>query len=238
MLGARNLMDIKLKSPLTTQDLAGYGPLAKDALKAHEGLWIPVETEFMWANQFNTTIDKVGIRVHCRLVEEVRDDCRLGQQEYGVGPEERRIMMPIKGSPAMKLVTPEVFYAEEGAEPYQTVEMRMKYALEHSGLSLSKAAFNCGIPMPQLSRIRLRIDQFQRLSAQVNPYDAVSALNLCEYLDASQLGYCGMFATRNSLNEVFEYIERMSPTERRAATIAYGMTLNTVLNMLGLIKPE
>lgn len=229
-------MDIRLKNPILESELNGFSEEAKAALKAHEGLWIPVETEYLFRDQFNTTIDGVGIRVHCRLVDKVRDDCRLGMPE--TNREAGKVMVAIGDKGAMKVISAEEFLKDPNAEPYQTIEMRMQTALEQAGLPVKQAAFNAGIPVPQMSRIRLRVDQYQRLAAQINPFLAVSALNLSEYLDQDKLGYCGMFATFDSLSEVFDYIENMSGAERRAATVAYGITVNTLLNMLGLVKPD
>lgn len=55
-------------------------------------------------------------------------------------------------------------------------------------------------------------------------------------------GYCGLFSSRNDLNEVWDWINQLTDTEKAAASTAAGMATNTLLRVLDgagmLRKPE
>lgn len=45
-------------------------------------------------------------------------------------------------------------------------------------------------------------------------------------------GYCGLFSSRNDLNEVWDWINQLMDTEKVAASTAAGMATNTLLRVL------
>ena len=71
-------MDIKLRDDLIQID--GYSDKARQLLRDAAGMWVPVETEHLFADQFNTTIQGIGIRIHARNVDKVRGDVRVGMR--------------------------------------------------------------------------------------------------------------------------------------------------------------
>lgn len=225
-------MDIKLRDDLIQID--GYSDKARQLLRDAAGMWVPVETEHLFADQFNTTIQGIGIRIHARNVDKVRGDVRVGMRL-----ENGSVWVPLARNHPCVREGRDFELLQLRIKPTETTEHQIRSILDSLPRKGRRTLLRTTLGHDvQLTRTRLRVDTWQRLGGIINPVQLVQSLNLHEYVDPTKFGYCGMFTTHKSLKDVITYIESLPAQDRHIATIVYGITVNSMLAMLNIVDPD